>query len=851
MNRANNAIIKFVQAEHFSEEIKALTKNYSISKTSKIIRLAPFLDKNKILRVGSRIKHANVNYDAKYQILLPSNSNFTDLLIKFMHQKSLHGGPNMTETAIRQRYWIIGGQRTVKKVLSKCKRCHKYNPKTLTQFMADLPAIRVNEQLKPFTNCAIDYTGAVTIKASKIKNAKRQKAYVAIFVCMSTKAMHIELVSDLTADAFIAALRRVTSRRGAIKNIFSDNATNFCKSNKMLDELTEIEKEEFNIKIENELLKNSIKWNFSPPSAPHFNGLAEAGVKSVKFHLKRVIHNTILTFEEISTLLYQIEACVNSRPLCKISSDPNDTSILTPGHFLIGTSFFAIPDENLIETNANWLTRWQLVQKISQSFWKRWKTEYLSQLQSRVKWFKKNSDVPKINDLVLIKDDNSPSCNWPMAKVIQIYEGDDELTRVVKLKTKDNILKRPITKIAPLPYDSEEIQKSHVNIAHVHKPKQKNHILPIITAMLAVCVTLSHTTRINTEMSPFNVTKFDTDPGLFFELQSDLHMSYTNWNIIAFFDLNTFTDQLFAMKNNLNKIRSTCYTKLLEDNACKTMTVLLDNEYNDIAQKNEMLRSLKRQKRATLHIVGDLLGDLFGIMDSRSKEQYSKDLSKITQNENHLVNLMKNHTSIIESTLNVVKDTQTEIEQQAHQIEFLSTNIEKLADHNEAYQYFYTAALYMSKLMNLYEKQQDAIINSLHDASNNNINQNILNETQLLNQIEIISRNIDSSLIVPNDMNIFKIIKIKPYILNNNIVFKISVPLLSNYKFQLFKIIPIPALENNQYVWIEIENEYMIASVERQYYQFLNNIQLKDCMSFVIIRKNYIIHTQSTANGTF
>ncbi|XP_055306820.1 uncharacterized protein LOC129571075, partial [Sitodiplosis mosellana] len=206
----------------------------------------------------------------------------------------------------------------------------------MSQLMADLPANRVNIVEKPFTNVAVDYTGANPYKTAKGRAGKISKAYISIFVCMATKALHIELVSDLTADAFIAAVRRLVARRGMIKSFNSDNGTNFVKANKDLSDLFEIEKEEFKT-ICDELSKQGISWH----GAPHFNGLAEAGVKVAKTHLIKTIGKTALTFEE----------CANSRPLCALSTDPDDIDCLTPGHFLIGAPLLAPPDESYIESN--------------------------------------------------------------------------------------------------------------------------------------------------------------------------------------------------------------------------------------------------------------------------------------------------------------------------------------------------------------------------------------------------------------------------------------------------------------------------------------------------------------------
>ncbi|XP_055307051.1 uncharacterized protein LOC129571301 [Sitodiplosis mosellana] len=168
-----------------------------------------------------------------------------------------------------------------------------------------------------------------------------------------------------------------------------------------------------------ELAKSGTKWHFSPPGAPHMNGLAESAVKSIKLHLKRTIADNKLTFEELSRLLAQIEACVNSRPLCRLSSDPNDLMALTTAHFLVGQSLILPPEECHIEAKATWLNRWQKVQQLMQYFWKRWQFEYLNQLQTRTKWYKKKN-APELDD----------------------HPGDDGLTRVVSLKTNGGITKR-------------------------------------------------------------------------------------------------------------------------------------------------------------------------------------------------------------------------------------------------------------------------------------------------------------------------------------------------------------------------------------------------------------------------
>ncbi|GFS82834.1 uncharacterized protein TNCV_288801 [Trichonephila clavipes] len=200
------------------------------------------------------------------------------------------------------------------------------------------------------------------------------------------------------------------------------------------------------------LSKEQIKWNFNPPSAPHFGGLWEAGVKSLKYHLKRVIGNSILSHKEFLTLVVQIEAVLNSRPICPLSNDPNDVETLTPAHFLVGSSLVAVPDPDYTEIPMNRLSRWQLVQRMNQHFWRKWSSEYLNRLQQRPKRCKGNVGF-KEGDLVLVKpSENSDSLKWHLARILKLHPGKDNIVRVVTLKDRQGIYKRAVTKIANLPY---------------------------------------------------------------------------------------------------------------------------------------------------------------------------------------------------------------------------------------------------------------------------------------------------------------------------------------------------------------------------------------------------------------
>lgn len=370
------------------------------------------------------------------------------MIVQDAHLHALHGGPQLTLNILHCNYWIIGGKNLVKRVIHKCLTCFKQSSTTLQQLMGQLPASRVRPG-KPFRCSGVDYAGPVTLKLYPGRCQKTSKAYICLFVCTVTKAIHLELVSDLTTNAFLAAFRRFTSRRGHCSDLWSDCATNFVGASRELDIMFKNRKSEVIGEIAELLANDNTTWHFISPGSPHFGGLWEAGVKSVKTHLKRVIGQTFLTFEEYVTLLTQVEACVNSRPLTVPSSSIEDNSPITPGHFLIGEAPITVPELNFEDISLSHLDRWQLLQRMMQNFWSRWSLEYLCTLQNRYKWSQKMSE-PDVGTIVLVKDERLPPGKWLLARIVDKHPGKDGLTRVVTLKMKDHIFKRPITKICPL-----------------------------------------------------------------------------------------------------------------------------------------------------------------------------------------------------------------------------------------------------------------------------------------------------------------------------------------------------------------------------------------------------------------
>jgi hypothetical protein len=449
MTTSLTTIVRADQQRDFVREIHHLKESGLNFKKSKLYKLNIFLDNDGVLRVGGRLKQSDLPFEVKHQIILP-RGHVSTILVRDIHQDNGHAGAQAVMAIVRQRFWPVSAKRLVKRIVKECVHCYKRRPKAAEQFMGDLPAVRVTAA-HPFLNTGVDYAGPLTLKLTQRTSTK---AYLAVFICMATKAVHLELVSDLTTKAFLAALTRFVSRRGLCATIYSDNATNFVGAK---NEMKEVERLIAGRNHQDDITRwcseRSITFKFIPPRAPHFGGLWEAAVKSAKYHLIRIVGLTKLYFEEMATVLAKIEAMLNSRPLVPESDDPEGMTALTPGHFLIGRPLTAIAEPVFADVRSTYLTRWQLIQQMSQHFWQRWSKEYLTTLQQRTA--KKDRSHIAVGQLVLIREDSLPPLQWLLGRVTEVKPGQDGLVRVVVLRTKGGTIERPVVKTCVLPIPSE------------------------------------------------------------------------------------------------------------------------------------------------------------------------------------------------------------------------------------------------------------------------------------------------------------------------------------------------------------------------------------------------------------
>ncbi|GFX89906.1 integrase catalytic domain-containing protein [Trichonephila clavipes] len=419
---------------------------------SSISNLFPFVDGEGIVRVGGRLENASVPYLHKHPSILPNGSKLSKLYFNSLHTRLFHVGPQGLLNDVRQKFWPLSGRSIARKTVHQCVTCFKSRPILSSQIMGNLPSESVNIS-SPFTIAGLDLCGPFLVKYKNQRKGTLNKVYICVCICFSSKAIHLELLSDLTSDALIATLKRFTSRRGKCSKIYTDNATNFVGANSILKKFHK----SINFPDENlakYFVSENIDWKFIPPKSPHFGGLWEAGVKSVKHHLKRAIGNLHFTFEEFETIMIQVEGILNSRPLTPLSSDADNFDVLTPGHFLIGRPITSIPEPNLIDVNENRLSRRKKITKVVQHICKKWKSDYLNTLQARSKWITEKNDL-MIGQMVLIKEDFLPINTWPLGRILKVYHGSDGKVRVVKVKTQSGEFKRAISKIAVLPIDTK------------------------------------------------------------------------------------------------------------------------------------------------------------------------------------------------------------------------------------------------------------------------------------------------------------------------------------------------------------------------------------------------------------
>lgn len=447
-SNAENIICRQIQKKHFFEEYTCLESSKPIPKSSDLLTLNPFIDDMGVIRVGGRIDNATILPEyTRRPIILPKAHRYSRIIIDHYHHKNCHQNSSKVICDAREKFWIPSIRRLLKSVETQCALCKIRKTKPEQPQMSVLPIDRVTPYVRPFSYTGVDLFGPFDVKIHR----RNEKRYVALFTCLTVRAVHLEVVNDLSSDAFIICLRNFINRRGVPIQIRSDNGRNFVGIKKEL-------RNEANFLDHTEMTRLltplGIKWIFNTPFDPCAGGAWERLVQSIKRTLSVLLKEVAPKLEVFQSLLIESENIVNSRPLTHIPLSPQDPEPLTPNHFILGsTSSTQTPAEFDIRL-INLRKQWRILQNLKNGFWGRWIMEYLPDLTRRVKWCLPTKPL-QVGDIVLVCDLDLPRSKWKRGRVVNTYNGKDGIVRSADVKTIDGVFKRPTSKLAKLDLNVE------------------------------------------------------------------------------------------------------------------------------------------------------------------------------------------------------------------------------------------------------------------------------------------------------------------------------------------------------------------------------------------------------------
>ena len=435
----------------------------SASKCLPLVRqLRLFIDDQGFICCGGRIHNAPLCHTTKFPYLLPPRHPFTSMVIYSIHVKLFHAGTNSTLTAIRQTFWIPKARQRIKSLLRTCTTCKRHSGKPYSvPDPPPLPEMRMRDVV-PFTVTGIDFLGALYVQM----NGTESKVYICLFTCATTRAIHLEIVTDLSTETFLLALRRFASRKSLPQIIVSDNGSTYLSAAEELKELLSSRN------LIESLNRQGVIWKFIPKRAPWYDGWWEHLIGLTKTALKKTLGRAHVSLIVLETLVVEIEAVLNDRLLTYTFSELEETDPLTPAHLLYSQRITSLPydpvDEDELDDpnfgDSSSINRRAKQQALTlQHFKSRWRHEYLTSLQEYLKTTGTNKQKGKVGEVVLIQDD-TPRIDWKLAVVEELIEGRDGLVRAAHIRTAQGRTNRPISKLCPLEVSSDESQAECVEI---------------------------------------------------------------------------------------------------------------------------------------------------------------------------------------------------------------------------------------------------------------------------------------------------------------------------------------------------------------------------------------------------
>ncbi|XP_065178471.1 uncharacterized protein LOC135809125 [Sycon ciliatum] len=453
--RAEHYWIMRAQDESYGEVTSTLRKGKELPSSAPLLKLQPRIDEQSgypVLRVSGRLRTAyHLASEFRSPIILPPRHRVTELIIRREDERCRHSiGTNHLLSNLADHYWLVKGKQMVKSHRHHCVGCQKVWRKPATPRMGPLPDLRTQGPLLAFARTAVDFAGPFLVKRGRGRT--QEKRYVAVFTCLQSRACHLELVTSLDTTGFKMALTRFCKRRGTPEMLLTDNGSNFVATER---ELREAVAQLDHADLTSEYAGQGIEWKFNPPRSPHFGGVFERIVRSMKQVLQTVLYKADLTEEELQTVLVQAEALINSRPLTTLSEESEDLEPLTPLHFLVGHSRVATALEATPEGGLH--RRWQLLQDLMKRIWKRWLREIVARANLETKWHRDSASVT-VGKILMMLDESLPRTQWPLGRVVATYPGKDGKVRVVDVKVKGKVYKRSVHRLVPLDVEPSAVK---------------------------------------------------------------------------------------------------------------------------------------------------------------------------------------------------------------------------------------------------------------------------------------------------------------------------------------------------------------------------------------------------------
>jgi len=442
--------LKRIQKRHFREELHLL-QNDQPMRNRQMQKLNPQLDEETgLIRAFGRVKDDTIPEERRHPILLP-NTNDEPLIQKLVmhyHRKAFCSSQAQTLSDLRGKFWLLNGKVLVKAFSRDCQACKAYFAKKSDPKMGMLPRYRTSCEFA-FEVTATDLAGPIRIRSARDASTGEKtllKVYVIVFTCTATRAVHLDVITRIDAEAVLRALRRFVARRGKPRLMLSDNGRQYKRSAKYLEALQSQDVERYSS-------EERIEWQFNADRAPHMAGSWERIIGILKAMMNRTMQYQHMDLKEFTDFAIEAEAVMNSRPLMELPDSPEDL-VLTPGHFLIGRPLNEpLPQDRQGDAqNSNLRQMWKRQTRKRAEFQKQFQERYVSSLIPMNKWMEsKNDQEIKVGTIALLKEDRLMGKEkWPLARVEEVFPGPDGIVRVVKLKCRGVTMKRPVRSLAVL-----------------------------------------------------------------------------------------------------------------------------------------------------------------------------------------------------------------------------------------------------------------------------------------------------------------------------------------------------------------------------------------------------------------